>query len=79
VKAEKVVIFETHFHWPELKETVGKQGRSQPNTAGKGEKSSGGAKFLPYFLKFEVKIGAKARKKQKHNICCLLLLCYFSR
>jgi len=58
------------------------QDRSRPNTAGRGEneKISSGAKYLSQFLKYEVKNRrAKARKKQKHNICCLLLLCYFSK
>jgi len=35
--------------------------------------------FIIFFVKFEVKNRRKARKKQKHNICCLLLLRYFSK
>jgi len=56
------------------------QGRSQPNTAG-GEgakKISGGAKYLSSFLKFELKNRRKSAEEAKHNICSLLLLCYFS-
>jgi len=55
------------------------QGRSQPNTAGGGgaKKFQVGPNIYHIFLKFEVEIGAKARKKQKHNICCFLFCVIF--
>jgi len=57
------------------------QGRSQRNTAegGGGNKISGGSKYLSSFLKFEVKNRRKRAEEAKHNIYCLLLLCYYSK
>jgi len=49
------------------------QGRSQP----RGKNISGGAKYLSSFLKFEVK--NRRNSAEKHNIGCLLLLCYLSK
>jgi len=50
-----------------------RQGRSQHNTAG-------GEKKIPVGPNIYHLLRTKARKNQNHNnICCLLLLCYFSK